>query len=102
MGIKHTQVAVTRAWFADETQDGASELFVETPDRVGCLFAVVTAIIGCRVKILKSEATIAHGVARDWFLLVEADGGPVVDARREQIRAHVVAAIETWWQRGAA
>jgi UTP:GlnB (protein PII) uridylyltransferase len=101
MGNKHTQVALTRAWFADAL-DGASELNVETPDRVGCLFAVVTAIIGARVKILRSEANIANGVARDWFLLVEADGRPLATARREQVRARVLAAIETWWQRGAA
>jgi UTP:GlnB (protein PII) uridylyltransferase len=93
---------VTRVWFADEVHDGASELFVETPDRLGILFAVVTAIIGARVKILKSEAQIANGMARDWFLVAEADGRPVAAARREQVRSQVLAAIDTWWQRGAA
>jgi UTP:GlnB (protein PII) uridylyltransferase len=102
MGNEHTGVVLTRAWFAEDVRDGTSELFVETPDRVGCLFAVVTAIIGARVKILRSEASIASGVAHDWFLLVEADGRPLPTARREQVRARVLAAIETWWQRGAA
>jgi UTP:GlnB (protein PII) uridylyltransferase len=102
MGSQHTHVGLTRAWFAEDAREGATELFVETPDRVGCLFAVVTAIIGARVKIMKSEANIANGIARDWFLLVQADGSPLGAAQREQLRARVVAAIETWWQRGAA
>jgi hypothetical protein len=102
MGSTHTEASLTRAWFADEAPDGAAELFVETPDRVGCLFAVVTAIIGARVKIVKSEATIADGLARDWFLLVEADGRSLAASRREQVRSRVLAAIATWWQRGAA
>jgi UTP:GlnB (protein PII) uridylyltransferase len=92
---------VTRVWFADG-RDGASELFVETPDRLGILFAVVTAIIGARVKILKSEATISNGLARDWFLVAEADGRPIAAARREHLRLQVLSAIDTWWQRGAA
>jgi UTP:GlnB (protein PII) uridylyltransferase len=102
MGSTHNEASLTRAWFADEGKDGASELFVETPDRVGCLFAVVTAIIGARVKILKSEASIADGLARDWFLLVEADGRSLAAPRRDQVRSRVLAAIATWWQRGAA
>ncbi len=93
---------LTRVWFADDVRDGASELFVETPDRMGILFAVVTAIIAARVKILKSEANIADGVAHDWFLVAEADGRPVGGARREDIRNRVLAAIQSWWQRGAA
>jgi UTP:GlnB (protein PII) uridylyltransferase len=101
MANKLIPVTVTRAWFGGDALD-ASELFVETPDRVGCLFAVVTAIIGARVKILKSEANIANGVARDWFLLVDADGQPLAAARREQVRACILAALEPWRQRGAA
>jgi UTP:GlnB (protein PII) uridylyltransferase len=96
MGSEDTEGSLTRAWFADDGRDGAAELFVETPDRVGCLFAVVTAIIGARVRILKSEATIADGLARDWFLLVEADGGSLAASRREQVRSRVLAAIATW------
>jgi hypothetical protein len=54
------------------------------------------------VKILKSEATIGNGVARDWFLVAETDGRPIAAARREHVRFQVLAAIDTWWQRGAA
>jgi UTP:GlnB (protein PII) uridylyltransferase len=84
---------LTRVWFGDDVRDGASQLFVEAPDRTGILFAVGTAVIGARLKILKSEPSIAHGVAHDWFLVAEADGQPVGTARRESIRDQVLAAI---------
>ncbi len=95
-------VGMSRVWFAEDARDGASELFVETPDRLGILFAVVTAIIGARVRIVRSEANIANGVAHDWFLLAEPNGGPIEASHREQVRAQVLAAIDTWQQRGAA
>jgi UTP:GlnB (protein PII) uridylyltransferase len=95
-------VGITRVWFADDSHDGTSELFVETPDRLGILFAVVTAIIAARIKILKSEANIGNGLARDWFLVSEADGRPVGAARRAAVRDQVLAAIANWRERGAA
>ena len=94
-----------RAWFADDGGDrehDASKLYVETPDRLSNLFAVVTAIVGVRLKILKSGATIANGLALDWFLLREADGRAMTAARRDEVRGEVLAAIHTSWQRGAA
>jgi UTP:GlnB (protein PII) uridylyltransferase len=95
-------VGITRVWFADDSHDGASELFVETPDRLGILFAVVSTIIAARIKILKSEANIGNGLARDWFLVSEADGRPVGAARRAEVRDQVLMAIATWRERGAA
>jgi UTP:GlnB (protein PII) uridylyltransferase len=95
-------VGVTRVWFSDDARDGASELFVETSDRLGILFAVVWAIIASRIKILKSEAKIGNGLARDWFLVAEPDGRPVGAARRAEIRDGVLAAIAAWLERGAA
>jgi UTP:GlnB (protein PII) uridylyltransferase len=95
-------VGITRVWFGDDPRDGASELFVETPDRLGILFAVVSAIIAARIKILKSEANIGNGIARDWFLVSEADGRPVGAARRAEVRDQVLTAIATLTERGAA
>ena len=92
----------TRVWFADRVREGASELFVEAPDRIGVLFAVVTAIIGARVRILRSDAKIANGIARDWFLVAEPDGHPLCAARREQLCNEVLTSIESSWQRDAA
>ena len=37
-------VGITRVWFADDSHDGASELFVETPDRLGILFALTIGL----------------------------------------------------------
>jgi UTP:GlnB (protein PII) uridylyltransferase len=99
---KEVSLDSTRIWFGSAVRDGASELFVQTPDRLGILFAVVTAIIGARVKILKSEATIADGVARDWFLVAEPDGNPLGPVRREHLRTQVLAAILSSWQRDVA
>jgi UTP:GlnB (protein PII) uridylyltransferase len=92
----------TRVWFADQVREGASELVVEAPDRLGVLFAVVTAIVGARVKILRSEATIANGIARDWFLVAEPDGRSLGAARREHLCDDVRTAILSSSQRDAA
>jgi UTP:GlnB (protein PII) uridylyltransferase len=94
--------ADARVWFANPVREGPSELLVEAPDRIGVLFAVVTAIVAARVKILRSEAQIANGVARDRFLLAERDGHPIAPARREQLRSDVLAAILNSWERMAA
>jgi UTP:GlnB (protein PII) uridylyltransferase len=94
-----------RAWFGDDESDCgncASKLYVETPDRLGNLFAVVTAIVGARLKILEAGATIADGFALDWFLVREADGRPMTAERRDEIRGDVLVAIHASWQRGAA
>ena len=92
----------TQVWFSDGTRGGLSELFVETGDRLGLLFAIATALSSARVKIVRSEASIAAGRARDRFLIAEFDGRPLAGARREQVRSAVLAAIATWWKRGAA
>jgi [protein-PII] uridylyltransferase len=94
--------SATHVWFADELKDGLSELFVETGDRLGILFAVATALFHARVKILRSEATISSGLARDRFLIAEFDGRPIGPVRRQEVQSQVLAAIQTWWKRGVA
>jgi [protein-PII] uridylyltransferase len=94
--------SATRVWFSEGTTEGLSELLVETGDRLGLLFAIATSLSAARVRIARSEATIAGGLARDRFLIAELDGRPLGPARREQVRSGVLAAIATWWKRGAA
>jgi [protein-PII] uridylyltransferase len=94
--------SATHVWFSDDLKDGLTELFVETGDRLGVLFAIATALFRARVKILRSEAAIAGGLARDRFLIAEFDGGPIGLARRQHVRTEVLAAIQTTWKRGAA
>ncbi len=91
-----------RAWFVSDESDGASKLYVQSPDCLGNLFAVVTAIVGARLKILEAGATVADGFALDWFLVRAADGRPMTPARRDEIRGDVLAAIHASWRRGAA
>jgi hypothetical protein len=61
-------VSSTRPWFAGDMREGASQLFVETRDRLGILFALVAAISGARVTIREPDAT-ADGLSRDWFFV---------------------------------
>jgi UTP:GlnB (protein PII) uridylyltransferase len=98
MGSEHG----TSVWFADAVRDGGSELFVETPDRFGITLRIATAILTTGVRILRSETRIIEGLARDWYLVAEADGRPIGSARREQVRAQIVAAIVALSQQSTA
>jgi hypothetical protein len=50
-------------------REGASQVLVETRDRLGILFALVAAIGGPRVTILESDAGTADRNSRDWFFV---------------------------------
>jgi UTP:GlnB (protein PII) uridylyltransferase len=92
----------TTVRFSDDVREAASELFVETGDRLGLLFAIATALSSARVGILRFEATLAGSLARDRFLLTELDGHPLRASRRHQVEAAVLTAIAAWWKQGAA
>jgi UTP:GlnB (protein PII) uridylyltransferase len=87
--------SVTKVWFSEGTVDGPAELRVETGDRPGILFAIAAALFREGVQILRSDANVTAGIARDCFDLTECDGRPLGALRRERIRATVLAAIET-------
>lgn len=67
---------------------------------LGILLAITTALFRARVKILRSDATISAGLARNRFLVAEFDGRPVGPARRQEVEADVLAAIQR--KRGVA
>lgn len=87
--------SVTKVWFSEVAGDGPAELRVETGDRPGILFAIAAALFREGVQILRSDANVSAGIARDCFELTESDGRPLSGLRRQRIRGTVLAAIET-------
>jgi UTP:GlnB (protein PII) uridylyltransferase len=67
---------------------------VEARDRAGLLLALTVTLYREGVSILHSEVTTFAGVARDEFVLAEADGEPLSEGRRAELVRAVLAALD--------
>jgi [protein-PII] uridylyltransferase len=84
----------TRVRFEGDGKDGLAVLAVEAWDRPGLLLAMTRTLFEQDVQILRSEIKTEDGRAINRFELAELDGRPLGRARRLQVQAEVLAALE--------
>lgn len=73
--------------------DGAILMTVEADDRPGLLMTITTAIYAEKISVLHSEVTTRGVRAHGRFLMLEADGTPLSQARAATVAKVVHAAV---------
>jgi len=84
----------TRVRFEGDEREGLAVLAVEAWDRPGLLLAMTRTLFEQDVQILRSDIKTEEGRASNRFEIAELDGRPLGRARRLQVQAEVLAALE--------